>query len=179
MKTVNLDITKIGATVTELERFLSYLEKQLPRFIAELGRMGANIAQSKFDSAVYDGANDVTVTVEEAGDNEVAVIAHGGTALFIEFGTGTRYPDIHPEKPMDPGFVGRGQYGQGKGANPPWAYYGEPGTNGHPLRENTKKGTLYLTRGNPANMPLYRTREELREEALNLARKVFGSYGRE
>ena len=127
-------------------------------------------ASVKFSQAVYDGTNDVSVTVELRGNNVRAVVATGGATLFIEFGTGVTYPDNHPEA-RDRNMK-RGEYGQGHGKQQSWGYYGEPGTNGV-LKEKKNGGIVVITHGNPANMPMYETKKELQFQLTQIAKEVF------
>ena len=82
------------------------------RLLERLTQEGYEVASAGFASAEYDGTNDVTVSVEDRGKIK-AVVAVGGTVLFIEFGTGVTYPDNHPEA-RDLGME-RGEYGHGRG----------------------------------------------------------------
>lgn len=162
------------AGITELERQIErYKQKQIEntkKFLKRLAEEGLNIASAKFSSAVYDGTNDVSVSVEDRGENVKAVVATGNATLFIEFGTGVTYPDNHPEAAKN-GMV-RGEYGYGYGKRKTWSYYGEPGTNGQ-VKVNSKGNAVVLTHGNPANMPMYETVKELESKIAEIAKEVF------
>ena len=80
------------------------------------------------------------------------------------------YADNHPEAGKN-GMI-RGGYGQGKGNQSTWGYYGSPGTNGV-VRKETDKGTLVTTHGNPANMPMYEAAKQLKERLSELVKEVF------
>lgn len=139
-------------------------------FADRLAQEGLEIASVKFSQAVYDGTNDVSVTVEPRGNNVRAVVATGGATLFIEFGTGVTYPDDHPE--AEELGMKRGEYGQGHGKQHSWGYYGDPGTNGV-LKEKKNGGFVVITHGNPANMPMYETVKELQDRLTEIAKEVF------
>ena len=161
-------IDELIAAVDEYERWLKSCAEELVRRLAE---RGYEISSAGFESAVYDGEQGgVTVSVENRGELHKAVIALGETVLFIEFGTGITYPDVHPEAAKN-GMI-RGSYGLGHGKQQTWGYYGEPGTNGKVVRE-TNKGTLVLTHGNPANMPMYNGAKAMREEIAALVKEIF------
>ena len=64
------------------------------------------------------------------------------------------------------------EYGQGRGKQSTWGYYGEPGTNGTVVGERAK-GTLVLTHGNPANMPMYNAVKELELRLGEIVKEVF------
>ena len=150
--------------------YREWLKNGCTRLLERLAQEGYEVASAGFASAEYDGTNDVTVSVEDRGKIK-AVVAVGGTVLFIEFGTGVTYPDNHPEA-RDLGME-RGEYGQGRGKKPTWGYYGEPGTNGTVVGERAK-GTLVLTHGNPANMPMYNAVKELELRLEEIVKEVFG-----
>lgn len=149
--------------------YREWLKNGCTRLLERLAQEGYEVASAGFADAVYDGTNDVTVSVEDRGKIK-AVVAVGGTVLFIEFGTGVTYPDNHPEA-RDLGMT-RGEYGQGHGKQSTWGYYGEPGTTGTVVGERAK-GTLVLTHGNPANMPMYSAVKELELRLGEIAKEVF------
>lgn len=63
--------------------------------------------------------------MENRDEDTVAVVAVGGAVLFIEFGTGVKYPDNHPEAGKN-GFT-RGGYGYHLGRlKNGWRYTGNP-----------------------------------------------------
>ncbi|HAJ96150.1 MAG TPA: hypothetical protein DCO72_00200 [Ruminococcus sp.] len=167
--TITPDSKSIHNAIKELEKYQKFLEKQIPVFLERVAQLGVEIASVKFDGAQYDGTNDVKVTKRRDNGNYFAVVATGNATLFIEFGTGVVYPDVHPEIPS--GVAGRGEFGKGKGKNRAWGYYGEAGTNGR-IATNKKKAVV-VTHGNPANMCMYLTAEELRREISGIAKEVF------
>lgn len=166
---VPLSTQGIQSMIDAVAEYKTWLKERTTVLIDRLASEGLTVASAKFASAVYDGTNDVSVTVESRGEHGRAVVAVGASVLFIEFGTGIMYPDDHPEA-AEHGMV-RGGYGKGKGKQPTWGYYGDPGTNGH-LR-NGKQGNLVTTHGNPANMAMYGTVKELRESITRIVREVF------
>ena len=167
---ITLSSKDIDRLLREVEDWKNWLLDRTTVFLGRLAQEGMEIASAKFEQAVYDGTNDVSVTVEPRGNNVRAVVATGKATLFIEFGTGVTYPDTHPEA----GELGmkRGEYGQGHGKQQSWGYYGEPGTNGL-LKEKKNGGFVVITHGNPANMPLYETVKELQDRLTDIAKEVF------
>ena len=172
MKKVEITLSgrDIDRLLREVEDWKNWLLDRTTIFLGRLAQEGMEIASAKFERAVYDGTNDVSVTVEPRGNNVRAVVATGKATLFIEFGTGVTYPDNHPEA----GELGmkRGEYGQGHGKQQSWGYYGEPGTNGL-LKEKKNGGFVVITHGNPANMPMYETVKELQDRLTDIAKEVF------
>lgn len=167
---VPLSIPAYDSLIRKVEDLGNWQSDRAIVFADRLAQEGMEIASIKFSQAVYDGTNDVSVTVEPRGNNVRAVVATGGATLFIEFGTGVTYPDDHPEA----GELGmkRGEYGQGHGKQHSWGYYGEPGTNGV-LKEKKNGGFVVITHGNPANMPMYETVKELQDRLTEIAKEVF------
>lgn len=162
----------IDRAIKELASYKKWLVEKTKEFLQALADEGVQIASVKFAEAVYDGTNDVTCSVEERGENKVAVVAVGGATLFIEFGTGVKYPDNHPEA-AENGMV-RGQYGYKLGRlEKGWRYTGDPGTNGEVITEGKHAGEVH-TYGNPANMSMYLTVRELQEKFEEIARRVYG-----
>lgn len=167
---VPLSIPAYDSLIRKIEDLGNWQSDRAIVFADRLAQEGMEIASIKFSQAVYDGTNDVSVTVEPRGNNVRAVVATGGATLFIEFGTGVTYPDDHPEA----GELGmkRGEYGQGHGKQHSWGYYGDPGTNGV-LKEKKNGGFVIITHGNPANMPMYETVKELQDRLTEIAKEVF------
>ena len=167
---VPLSIPAYDSLIRKIEDLGNWQSDRAIVFADRLAQEGMEIASIKFSQAVYDGTNDVSVTVEPRGNNVRAVVATGGATLFIEFGTGVTYPDDHPEA----GELGmkRGEYGQGHGKQHSWGYYGDPGTNGV-LKEKKNGGFGVIPPGTPANMPMYETVKELQDRLTEIAKEVF------
>lgn len=167
---VPLSIPAYDSLIRKIEDLGNWQSDRAIVFADRLAQEGMEIASVKFSQAVYDGTNDVSVTVEPRGNNVRAVVATGGATLFIEFGTGVTYPDNHPE--AEELGMKRGEYGQGHGKQHSWGYYGDPGTNGV-LKEKKNGGFVVITHGNPANMPMYETVKELQGRLTEIAKEVF------
>lgn len=167
---VPLSIPAYDGLIRKIEDLGNWQSDRAIVFADRLAQEGMEIASIKFSQAVYDGTNDVSVTVEPRGNNVRAVVATGGATLFIEFGTGVTYPDDHPE--AEELGMKRGEYGQGHGKQHSWGYYGDPGTNGV-LKEKKNGGFVVITHGNPANMPMYETVKELQDRLTEIAKDVF------
>ena len=167
---ITLSGRDIDRLLREVENWKNRLQERTAVFLDRVAQEGMKRASVKFSQAVYDGTNDVSVTVEPRGNNVRAVVATGGATLFIEFGAGVTYPDDHPEA----GELGmkRGEYGQGHGKQHSWGYYGDPGTNGV-LKKKKNGGFVVITHGNPANMPMYETVKELQDRLTEIAKEVF------
>lgn len=168
---VRLNEQSIDRAIKELNDYKKWLTDKTKEFLKALADEGVKIASAKFGQAVYDGTNDVTCQMEDRGENKVAVMAIGSATLFIEFGTGVRYPDNHPEA-AENGMV-RGAYGYKLGRlEKGWRYTGEPGSNGEVITEGKHAGEIH-TYGNPANMSMYLTVRELQDKFEEIARRVY------
>lgn len=168
---VKLNEQSIDQAIKELQDYKKWLTDKTKEFLKALGEEGVEIASAKFADAQYDGTNDVSCSVEERGDNKVAVVAVGSAVLFIEFGTGVRYADNHPEA-AENGMV-RGEYGYKLGRlEKGWRYKGDPGTNGEVITEGKHAGEVH-TYGNPANMSMYLTIRELEDKFEEIARRIY------
>lgn len=163
---VPLSIKGIEQLIDSIESYRKWLQERSEVLLDRLAAEGYEIASYKFNTATYDGTNDVNVSVENRENNVRAVVAFGTATLFIEFGTGVRYPDNHPE--MSEHGMKRGSYGKGMGKRPAWGYYGEPGSHG-----KKQESGVVITHGNPANMSMYRTIRILEERLPVLAKEVF------
>ena len=172
MKTIKMPLSVAGIdnAIRELERYQNWLRTRTNLLLDRLTQEGFSVASANFAKAVYDGTNDVSVSVEQRGEGTRAIVAVGASVLFIEFGAGVVYPDNHPEA-AEHG-MRRGEYGAGHGKQPSWGYYGEPGTNGIEYTKNNGN-TVVLTHGNPANMSMYETVKYLEGILPRLAQEVF------
>lgn len=168
---VQLTEQSIDNAIKELEDYKKWLKEKTQEFVKALADEGMQLSRAKFESATYDGTNDVSVSVESRGENKAAVVAIGSSVLFIEFGTGVKYPDSHPEAGKF-GFE-HGGYGHHLGRlEKGWRYQGDPGTNGEVIATGKHAGEIH-TYGNPANMSMYYTVRELEEKFEEIARRVY------
>ena len=172
-KVIKVPLTAKGIDnlIKEIKSYQKWLEEKTKEFVKALGDEGVEVAKVRFQSAEYDGTNDVSVNVEDRGENKVAVVAAGGAVLFIEFGSGVVYPDNHPEA-AENGMI-RGEYGHKLGRRESgWRYKGDPGTHGEVITEGKHAGEVH-TYGNPANMCMYLTARELEQRFEEIAKKVY------
>lgn len=159
---VSLDPESINQAIRELNDYKKWFEDRCRTLLVEMAREGMSNATIRFSNAVHDGGNDVRVEWEDRGENLVAVVARGHTVLFIEFGSGVRYPDSHPEVGADPSKTMHGTWsesdlGKGHWKNPKGWYYAH----------NRK------SYGNPANECMYQAKRHVMEQFERIARRVF------
>lgn len=171
-KTIKMTLNpqSIDRAIAELQSYSKSLETKLALIVQRLADLGLTVASAGFESAIYDGVNDVAVSIEDKGATHKAVVAVGTAVIFIEYGSGCYYPDTHPQKPD--GIVGRGEYGKGHGKQNTWGYYGEAGTNGVEITNHSGKKVV-LTHGNPSNPIMYNSKEAMRQAIQEIVREVF------
>lgn len=167
---IGLDGSGIDELIKGVQEYQKWLKERSQALIQRLAEEGYNLVSAGFEQAEYDGTNDYSVKVEPRENGARAVVAIGDSVLFVEFGTGIYYPDDHPEA-AENGMV-RGEYGQGKGKQRTWGYYGEAGTHGQEIEKKNGK-TVVLTHGNPANMPMYKAVRQLEADFERIVREVF------
>lgn len=170
---MNIPLTTAGIdkAIRELKQRQVWLERKTQELARELADRGMADARIRFQNAEYDGMKDVQVSVQQEGENTFATVAVGSSVLFIEFGTGVRYAaPAHPDA-QRLGYT-RGGYGHHQGLNEKgWVYRGASGgTHGKPVNDAQTKWHTY---GNPANMCMYYTVQDLRRELEQIARGVF------
>ena len=168
---VSVRVEGLEKIVQDLQKRAKTTEWKLTELCNKLADIGVSFMRAGFRTAIYDGVNDAQVgSPDWVSDNVLEIPVTGTTVAFIEFGTGIVYADDHPYA-VDLGAI-RGEYGAGHGKQRVWGYYGEPGSNGIPTK-TTDKGTLIITHGNPANMPMYKAGKEMREKIKDIAKEVF------
>ena len=161
-RVIKVDISAAGVNkaIQELQDWKEWLLRKTEQLLKELANEGVQIASAHFASAVYDGYSDVTVRMEERDERTVAVVGIGKTVLMLEFGSGVKYSDNHPEEGAPNtrrGSWSEGEFGKGHWADPKGWFYA------HGMRSY----------GNPANKCMYRTKSDLANRFEQIARRVF------
>ena len=160
---MRLSVASINNAIRELNDYAKWIEIKTKELIERVALVGAKEASMWFSSAIYDGVNDVHVTVGAEGDKWV-IKANGQAVCFLEYGAGRYFNPsghIHPKDKIVSGVVGIGEYGQGKGKRQGWVFYGDDGAT--------------FTRGNPPTAAMWRASEKMRNDLAQIARDVFGS----
>lgn len=159
----------VRLTRNDIGKFIDMFPMRMARLCAELGNIGREIASAAFESAMYDGVNDITVALE-ATENGCRVIANGKSVCFVEFGTGVYYGGNYlGRRPSE--VLEIGQYGRGHGIQNTWAYYGDQGTNG----KIAQNGKVVLTHGNPPSNAMAMAVIQMKDRLIGTAREVFNS----
>ena len=158
---MKLSSSSIQDAINELKSYRNSLKDKTDKFLEELAYIGVKEASVRFTTAMYDGINDVSVSLEPLW-NGYRIVAEGKAVAFIEFGSGVYHNPGEPyPNPRPNGIVGIGEYGKGMGKRQAWGFRDE-------------SGELVVTRGNPAAMPMWYASEEMRKAIEKKFVEVFG-----
>lgn len=158
---MGLSIASIDNAIKELKAFQKSLDQKKDKLLEELANIGVKEASVRFTTAMYDGVNDSSVTLEPIADG-YCIKAEGKAVAFIEFGAGVYHNPGEPyPNPRPSGIVGIGEYGKGHGKRQAWGFKDD-------------SGELVITHGNPAAMPMWYASEEMRSKIKKIAQEVFG-----
>ena len=151
------DKTSLDTAIKRLNEYKTDIDNKCNELVRRLSEIGLQIASARFETAMYDGDNDVSVSVSETADG-IKIVASGQAVCFIEFGSGVAMGYGYPEDQKPKGIVGIGEYGKGHGATgKPWYYaHGEKSL------------------GNPPAMAMLNARDVMIENIGSIAREVFG-----
>lgn len=181
---IDVNITGLQETINKLNSLAKTLPDLMKEVVERLMQEGYNVASVGFSEALYAGTNDVTVDAPVWEDDSLVLRANGKAVAFIEFGTGLIYPSYPPLPTGDDayanlGMSGRGEYGKGHGANPPWYYPIENGLGemGRPKieKDGTESTKWAYTIGNPPARAMYQAVVAItdRQKILEIAKEVF------
>ena len=158
---MKLSSSSIRGAINELKSYRDSLDAKTNKLLEELAYIGVKEASIRFTTAMYDGVNDSSVTLEPIKDG-YCIKAEGKAVAFIEFGAGVYHNPGEPyPNPRPAGIVGIGEYGKGYGKRQAWGYRDE-------------SGELVVTHGNPAAMPMWYASEEMRNAIKAKFVEVFG-----
>ena len=147
------DYASVSRAKRRLDEYFADLIEKANTVCERLATIGAVRASLDFSRAIYNGTNDVAVTVEPI-DNGYAIHATGNAVLFIEFGSGASYGYGHPE----PEGYGPGTYpGKGHWDDPNGWWY----------------GTHEHSYGNPPGAAMYHAKQDVLQEVQRIADEVF------
>lgn len=153
---------------------LNAMESDIDMLIAAFGSMDdvceqVAIAGADEVNKAYDPRFGISVSVRKI-PNGSEIVARGENVAFVEFGTGVtrNAPGAYPDRPE--GISGIGEYGQGKGKQRAWGYYGDT-----PLLDDDKViesngASVVVTKGIPAAMGFVRAKARMTQK-LNSAIK--------
>ena len=153
------DPKSISKAIKELDRYKRWVQEKEDILRQRLAQLGATVASIEFSRAIYNGTNDVSVRVEDNG-RKATIFAEGSAVLFIEFGSGAKYGNGHPEAGKfgyGPGTWSDGPNGKGKWDDPNGWYFAH---GQHSF-------------GNPPAMAMVHARDAILEQLTAIAREVF------
>lgn len=168
--TVELTESGIDKAIKELEEYKKDIKRKTAFLQDRMAKRIEEEADKGFASAVVDDLvrggyqkPDVTVNYTTKGDISV-VVAQGEDAVWVEFGAGVYHNGNLGSSPHPRGSelgMTIGGYGQGKGKQKSWGF-------------KDADGTLHVTRGTPAQMPLEKAVLSVLDELPQMAKEVFG-----
>lgn len=151
------DEKSIAQALAQVRAYKAWVQEKEDLLRQRLATLGASVASIEFSRAIYSGAKDVSVRVENSGKT-ATIYAEGSAVAFIEFGAGERYGYGHPMN---------GELGTGPGTY--------PDGKGH---WNDPNGWWYAhgkhSYGNPPAMAMVHARDRMVEQLTAIAREVFG-----
>lgn len=167
-KTIHLDPfdpASVSACIREIEAYKKWVIEKTHELAERLAKFGLQRVQVGYAAALYDEdktQRDVTLTVEQRGEGQYAIVAYGYDVLFLEFGSGIKYGAGHPLN---------SKFGMGPGTFPGQTHVPNPGYWWY-TGEDEKS---HYSVGNAPSMVMYLTGMELRWEVERIAKEVFKS----
>lgn len=158
---LTVNIRGVDDLINQLNSYSNSLQRRTGELCRKLAEMGAVNISLGFSRAIYTGQMDANVTVEEVSPTEYKIVAEGETVLFVEFGAGVTYGGGHPQA---------AEFGFGPGTYPGQTH--AMTGNGWYLPKDKGGGHTY---GNPPNMPMYNTAQDLKREIERVAREVLSA----
>lgn len=159
------DPASIQRAAQEIRNYSKWVQNKTEELAKRLSEYGLRRVQVGYAAALYDvdkTQRDVTLTVEERGNGQYAIVAYGFDVLLLEFGSGVKYGSGHP---LD------GEFGMGQGTFPGQTHVPNPGYWWY----KGEDGKSYFSVGNAPSMVMYLTGMELRNELIRIAREVFST----
>ena len=158
---MGLDGDSIRKAISEVKAYRDSIDQRKDTLVKRLGEIGVREASVRFTTAIYDGVNDSSVSLEPTSEG-YCIKAEGKAVAFIEFGAGVYHNPSEPyPNPRPSGIVGIVEYGKGLGKRQAWGFKDD-------------SGNLVITHGNPAAMPMWYASEEMRSNIIRIAQEVFG-----
>lgn len=167
---LSLDRASIDRAIREVREYADEVKQKTELLRQKVAMRIAWSASHGFSTALVGDVikgtapvNDVHVTITH-DDGVSIVFAEGEQAVFVEYGAGVYNNGAAGNSPHPWGaqfgyYIGG--YGQGKGKRKTWGYYDE-------------SGSIVLTHGTPAAMPMYRGFMEAKNALDEMVREVFG-----
>lgn len=163
--TLTCEVQGIAELLRRLDSYTDNISKRADELCKRLADMGAVNVSLQFSRAIYTGPNDFSVSVEDLGGNRYQIVVSGQSVAFVEFGAGVTYGEGHPQA---------AEFGVGPGTWPGKGHWDDPNGWYLPKEKQLSDGTKH-SYGNPPNMPMYNTAQDLKQEIARVARDVFAT----
>lgn len=168
MKKINinpLSYPSVQKAINELEEYKKWVVRKSEELTERLASLGATVASLNFSRAIYNGINDVQISVEPI-ENGYKIVASGQAVAFIEFGSGARYSGGYPaeETEVDSSITQPGSWSDDGGMG----HWNAP--RGWWLPKEKGGGHSY---GNPPAMAMYYAAREIEDKIKAIAQEVF------
>lgn len=174
-RTITIDVfdpASVNRAAQEIRQYAQWVQRKTDELRERVAYFIAKDASTVFNTAVADDligdgfiTGSVDVVVENTNNTTTLVIANGKDAVFMEFGAGVYYNGAVGSSPnplgTDLGYT-IGSYGKGNGRKEVWGF-------------KDADGTVHLTHGVPASMPLYRAVQSVANDIERIAREVFST----
>lgn len=153
-----LDPESIDNAIAQVKAYQKSLQGKIENILTELTAMGKEIVETQY--SIVPEHEDFDVYCEVSG-NSAMIIAEGENVMFLEFGTGVETTDTTAEmetEGLPPIYAGSWSETEGSGVfarHGFWHY----------------KGVLY--EGTMTTMGFYFASKEIKERAVEVAKKVF------
>lgn len=177
---LSLNPDSIDAAIRQLEDCKNKLPDIADKIARELAHMGYAVAYGIMSGHVFSGEMIGNLDVVEDGPGRYILYDKSTAILFFEFGAGARYGHGHP-------WEGKYSYA-GPGTYPGAGHWNDPKGWWFPTDdprlivsttedEHGNKKTWGHSYGNKPHMPFYNASKEMRENLLEVAKKVFQEEG--
>lgn len=170
-----LSEAEIARAIKEVEQFKKDFTRKSDELLRRIAERIAEEAERGFSGAIVDDLTaksggprtaNVNAKAEKRGDTYV-VVADGEDAVWVEFGAGVYHNGSVGSQPnplaqnvtnIPDAPIAIGTFGQ-NGRKPTWGFY--------------ENGELKITRGTPAQMPMYKAVQAVSREVVSIAKEVF------
>jgi hypothetical protein len=150
-------IERAERMVRQYKKDFEVKEREFCRRLAEIG---VQLAGDIYSISDIDGEHEFSVYLQK-NENGYSVIAEGRTIGFLEFGTGIRNPEWHGEG-LEYTPPPHGSYGKGHGKQPYGWWF-----------KSQDYGVVMHTYGNPPAEGMLTARNQMVEQAVQIAREVW------
>lgn len=158
---LSVHVEGVNNAIRKMDKIARDIMLKQDKLCKRLADMGAVNVSILFSRAIYVSDKDFTVSVEDAPNGGYQIVVSGQSVAFVEFGAGITFSNqVHPQAAEFGTGAGTYPFGKGHWDDPNGWYI--PKTGQH-------------TYGNPPNMPMYNTAQDLKKEIARVTKEVFSS----